>query len=191
MVPAPTRFPPNYHRILEQSHQIGFSMNSDVLTGALLRALAASKPGGALLELGTGCGLGTTWLLDGLAADARLTTVDTDNRYQFIARASLGSDTRVTFHLGEGGTFLESCEDTFDLIYADAWPGKYSNLDAALRRLKTGGIYVVDDMLPQPNWPPDQAPNATALRERLHALDSFTVAALDWATGIIICVKHA
>jgi predicted O-methyltransferase YrrM len=191
MVTAPTRFPSMYDGILEQSRHVGFSMNSDVLTGTLLRALAASKPGGALLELGTGCGLGTTWLLDGMTADARLTTVDTDDRYQSIARAALGSDSRVTFHLGEGGTFLENCGSAFDLIYADAWPGKYSHLDAALRLLKTSGIYVVDDMLPQLNWPSGHAPAANALRERLHTLNGFIVAALDWSTGLIICVKHA
>jgi predicted O-methyltransferase YrrM len=32
----------------------GFTMPSEALTGALLRSLAASKPGGRLLELGTG-----------------------------------------------------------------------------------------------------------------------------------------
>ncbi len=37
----------------------GFSMPSERLTGALLRLLAATKPGGRLLELGRGAGLAT------------------------------------------------------------------------------------------------------------------------------------
>jgi predicted O-methyltransferase YrrM len=36
---------------------VGFTMASDAWTGALLRTLAAAKPGGSLLELGTGTGL--------------------------------------------------------------------------------------------------------------------------------------
>ena len=42
---------------------LGFDMNSDREVGLLLAALAASKPGGRVLELGTGCGLGAAWLL--------------------------------------------------------------------------------------------------------------------------------
>ena len=61
-------FPPGYERILGRSREIEFPMNSDVLTGNLLRTLAASKPASAFLELGTGCGLGTSWILDGMDA---------------------------------------------------------------------------------------------------------------------------
>ena len=47
---------------------------------ARLAALAASKPGGRLLELGTGTGIGTAWLLSGMDGDARLDTVDVDEQ---------------------------------------------------------------------------------------------------------------
>jgi predicted O-methyltransferase YrrM len=46
--------------------------------GALLRTLAAFKPAGRLLELGTGTGVGTAWLLAEINGAARLITVDTD-----------------------------------------------------------------------------------------------------------------
>jgi hypothetical protein len=42
-------FPPQYARILARSDDIGFTMNSDVLTGTFLRALSASKPAGRFL----------------------------------------------------------------------------------------------------------------------------------------------
>jgi predicted O-methyltransferase YrrM len=76
------RLPSQYERILAQSHQIGFNMNSDVLTGSLLRTLAASKPAGSFLELGTGCGLGTCWLLDGMDDRSSLISVDTGSHHQ-------------------------------------------------------------------------------------------------------------
>ena len=47
-------------------------MPSDPLTCTLLRTLAASKPGGQFLELGSGTGLSTAWLLDGMDARATL-----------------------------------------------------------------------------------------------------------------------
>ena len=44
--------------------------------GALLRLMASMKPGGRLLEIGTGTGVSTCWLLDGMDSTAKLTTVD-------------------------------------------------------------------------------------------------------------------
>jgi hypothetical protein len=44
-------------QIQEQTAALKFGMASEPLTGALLRTLAASRPGGRLLELGTGTGL--------------------------------------------------------------------------------------------------------------------------------------
>ena len=166
-------------------------MNSDLLTGSLLRTLAASKPGGACLELGTGCGLGTSWMLAGMDADATLVSVDTDPVAQAIAREELGADTRLAFVLDDGSAFLARAAGAFDLIYADAWPGKYSDLEHALALVKPGGVYLVDDMLPQPNWPDGHATKAAALAERLLSLDRFHSTWLEWSTGLIICVKQA
>jgi predicted O-methyltransferase YrrM len=53
-------------------------MASEPLVGALLRTLVASKPAGRFLELGTGTGVATTWMLDGMDPASALTTVDTD-----------------------------------------------------------------------------------------------------------------
>jgi hypothetical protein len=44
----------------EKSNGVHFGMPSEPLLGALLRVLAASKPGGRILELGTGTGIATT-----------------------------------------------------------------------------------------------------------------------------------
>ena len=185
-----TALPWAYERILARSQELQFSMNSDVLTGALLRSLAASKPGGRLLDLGTGCGLSACWLLDGMSADASLVSVETDATFQAIARDELGADPRLTLVLKDGGEYLTAASGPFDLIFADAWPGKYSHLDEALRLLRPGGIYIVDDMLPQPNWPADHAPKAAALAAHLQALPGFAATTFDWSTGVIECVKR-
>ena len=104
-------------------------MASDHLTGSLLRTLAASKPKGKLLELGTGTGLATAWLLSGMARESRLITVDQDARVASVAKKHLGDDPRVTFLMEDAGPWLEGASDyRFDLIFADAWPGKYKSL---------------------------------------------------------------
>jgi predicted O-methyltransferase YrrM len=181
--------PAAYARILQQSQAIAFGMNSDALTGSLLRTLVASKPGGTFLELGTGCGLGTSWMVDGMDASATLTSVDTNPVAQAIARDALEPDARLRLVLEDGSAFLANATAAFDVIYADAWPGKFSDLDRALALVKRGGIYVVDDMLPQPNWPEGHEVKAAALIDRLLALQDFQSTWLEWSTGLIICVR--
>ena len=187
---AVIRTPPQYDRILARSEELQFSMNSDALTGSLLRVLARTKPGGSFLELGTGCGLGTCWLLSGMSTDSSLISVDTDPRVQAIAREELGPDPRLTWVLGDGGEFLDKCQAGFDLIYADAWPGKYTHLDQALATLKPGGLYVIDDMLPQANWPADHPPKVATLLATLDATHGIDIVKLSWSTGVVIGVKH-
>lgn len=175
----------------------GFAMASDRQTGSLLRTLAASKPGGALLELGTGSGLSTAWILDGMSANATLDTLDNDPEIQSIARTHLGDDPRLTIHTRDGDEFiraLAAAGATFDFIFADTWPGKLRLLDETLTLLKPGGLYVVDDMLPQPNWETldlgyDHPAAIRTLTTTLQAHPDLHSTELAWSTGIIIATK--
>jgi predicted O-methyltransferase YrrM len=175
---------------------IGFSMASEPRTGALLRAMVASKPGGRFLELGTGTGVGTAWLLAGMDASARLDTVESDGAVLDVARRHLGQDPRVTFHHADAPAFLEQAAATpappFDLIYADTWAGKFTHRDLALSLLRVGGIYFIDDLSPQPNWPEDHAPKVPALIADLEGRPGFTSTRLAWASGLLLLVRtHA
>ncbi len=189
---AVSRTPPMLDQIAADTVAAGFTMASEPKTGALLSVLAASKPGGRLLELGTGTGIGTAWMLSGMDAGARLDTVDVDDTVMDIARRYLGSDPRVTFHHMDGAEFIaRSTKDRYDLIYADAWPGKFSQLDEALELLSVGGIYFIDDLLPQPNWPEGHAPKVPALIDAIERKPGFATVRLAWASGLMIVVRTA
>ena len=182
--------------VLEAIHRdakrVGFTLASEPQTGSFLRGLAASKPGGRLLELGTGAGVGTTWLLAGMDEASRLITVDSDPELQEIARRHLGHDRRVTFHLGDGGAFLEHPSEPFDVIFADAWPGKFTHLDLALSLLRVGGVYVIDDLLPQSTWPDGHAPKVQTLIADLEHRPGFVVTKFAWSSGLMMLVRtHA
>lgn len=86
----------------------GFSMASDPLTCSLLRTLAASKPSGRFLELGSGTGLSTAWILDGMDQTSSLTTVDNDASFLGILDKHLGSDPRLEIVCADGDAFLQS-----------------------------------------------------------------------------------
>jgi predicted O-methyltransferase YrrM len=169
----------------------GFAMASEPQTGSLLRTLAATKPAGAFLELGTGTGLCTAWILDGMDRRSALTTVDNDDTVLTIAKRHLGNDPRVTFQLSDGGRFLETLLGrTFDFIFADTWPGKYDHLDEALALLKPGGLYVIDDMLPQANWPVGHHLKAATLISLLEQRADLVLTKLSWASGLIVATKR-
>jgi len=178
--------------IAQATEAIGFTMASDPLTGSLLRTLASTKPGGAFLELGTGTGMGTAWLLDGMDAASTLLTLDNDETPVTVACRCLGDDSRVTFHVMDGVAFLQQLDDqgqTFDLIFADTFPGKFVALDDALRLLKVGGLYVIDDLLPQPNWPEGHQQSVNRLIAELDQRSDLHLTKLSWSTGLIIAAK--
>jgi predicted O-methyltransferase YrrM len=167
-----------------------FNMASEPRTGALLRALAASKPAGRILELGTGTGIGTAWLLSGMDENSTLTSVDADPQVQTVAREMLGRDPRLTLVTEDGAAFLRrEVPQSFDLVFADAMPGKYEALEEALALVRPGGFYVIDDMLPQPNWPEGHAEKIPLLLDRLAKDSRFFIVPMVWASGVVIAVR--
>lgn len=184
--------PPNLEAIEKDTQESGFTMPSERQTGTLLRTLASSKPSGKFLELGTGTGLSTAWILSGMNSSAALDSVDDDSSIQKIASRHLGKDLRVTFHCMDGAEFIiKSTPEYYDVIFADAWPGKYSLLDETLDLLKIGGFYIIDDMSPQPNWPEGHDGKATELLKKLNNFDHLSVCRMQWSTGIVICTRIA
>ena len=182
--------PASWFVIQRKTADLGFDMPSEPRTAAMLRLLAASKPGGRLLELGTGTGLATAALLSGMSEDARLVSVDTDETVQSVAREVLGSDPRVAFVLQDGLDFIrEQAPDSFDLVFADAMPGKYVATDEALRLVRRGGVFIGDDMLPQPNWPENHQERVDQLVAYFHGLDGWTTTCLGWGSGFLLAVR--
>jgi len=185
------QFPKTYNDIEEATKLSGFTMASDVLTCSLLRTLAASKPSGKFLELGTGTGLSTSWILDGMDNKSTLLSIDNEPLFLEIAKDNLGPDNRLDLVLADGEKWVKENEHRkFDYIFADTWPGKYLLLNEVLSMLNKGGLYIVDDMLPQPNWPDGHQEKATKLIDYLESREDLILTKQVWATGIIVAVKR-
>lgn len=178
-------------RIEQAASEAGFDAACDARVGALLRTLARSAGDGRFLELGTGPGTSAAWIVDGMTAGATLTTVELDPDTAQIARSVLGDDSRVDFRIGDGSSLLrEFAGVSFDLIFADTWPGKYWDLDLALGLLAPRGVYVVDDLLPQPNWPDEHAGKVTKLLETLDHHPELIVTRMAWSTGVVVASRR-
>ncbi|QKW22564.1 class I SAM-dependent methyltransferase [Kitasatospora sp. NA04385] len=177
--------------IAEECAALGFAMSCDRATGQLLRTLAAARPGGRVLELGTGAGAGTSWLLSGMDAGASLVSGELDPAVAAVAARHLGADPRLELVVGDGAELIDSlAPGGFDLVFADTWPGKFHHLDQALELLAPGGLYLVDDLLPQPTWPEEHAASVTALVERLTTDPRLHASYLDCSTGLLLATRR-
>ncbi len=183
--------PKLHEEIMLKSAEIGFTMPSDLYIGTMLKTLVASKPSANVLELGTGIGLSLSWMIDGMDQDSSLTTVDNDPKLIAIAKRYFGDDQRVQIVCADGTDWIRAYEgDSFDLIFADAWPGKYSEITETLEMIAVGGFYIIDDMTPQPNWPEGHQEHVDSLVVYLEERDDFTLTKLNWSTGVLIAVRN-
>jgi hypothetical protein len=57
--------------------------------------------------------------------------------------------------------------------------------------LRPGGVYIIDDLLPQPNWPEGHAPKVPALISEIERRDGFSTVRMAWASGIMLAVRRA
>lgn len=176
--------------IWADTRALAFGMPSEPLTCSLLRTLAGAKPSARFLELGSGTGLSTAWLLDGMDAGSQLTTVDNDDSLLAVLEKHLGHDRRLSVICADGDDLIPSLRgQKFDFIFADTWPGKYRLLDETLELVAAGGLYIIDDMLPQANWPDGHGEKVAALIAKLGQRDDLRITKLSWASGIILATK--
>ena len=114
----------------------------------MLRLLCAAASARTVVELGTGAGVSSLWLLRGMRPDGVLTSVDSDGEHQRLARTSLteagvGSG-RARLITGRALEVLPRLSDGgYDLVFCDAARNENDDyLDAALRLLRPGGLVV-------------------------------------------------
>lgn len=190
MVDTEIEIPKNYKSIQEDSNLINFSMPSDLKTGCLLRTLVTSKPSGYFLELGTGTGLSLAWIVEGMDKNSKIISIDNEEKYLLIAKKYFDNDKRVEIICEDGRNWIKNNQHKqFDLIFADTWPGKYDTLEEVLSMLKVGGLYIIDDMLSQPNWPDGHQDKVYRLIEYLDKRHDLRLTKLNWSTGIVIVSK--
>jgi predicted O-methyltransferase YrrM len=169
--------------------------------GAALCVLAAAVGARAAVEVGTGAGVGSLWLLRGMRPDGVLTTIDVEPEHHRAARETYAEagipSNRVRLISGQALEVLPRLTDgAYDLVFCDADKKEYADyLEQALRLLRPGGVVAFDNAL----WhdrvadPTQRDEETTAIRElgRLVREDErLTSALLPAGDGLLAAVKR-
>lgn len=184
--------PPLVAAATARARQAGFPMSSEPEVGRLLAVLAAHLPQDALvLELGTGAGVGTAWIVTGLLprTDVTVTSVEKDHGNAALAAAG---DWPPLVDLRHGDALEVLAEGgTFDLIFADAQAGKWDGLDKTIGALRPHGLLVVDDMTPARGWTDTRRASQEKVRQTLFSHPSLTSTEVAVGSGVILSARRA
>lgn len=176
---------------ITRARDAGFALACEPEVGRLLAALAAAVPErGRILELGTGVGVGLTWIVWGLGhrTDVEVISVESDPQILGVAAAA-GWPDYVRLELGDGAEQVRRL-GAFDLLFPDAPGGKLTGLDDSVAALKAGGILVVDDMDPAQHDDPELVRLLAGVREHLLHDPELIAVELHASSGIIVATKR-
>jgi predicted O-methyltransferase YrrM len=132
-------------RALAEAARIGFTRSCSPETGRLLQVLAGSRGLERVAEIGTGCGVGSAWILSALDPAVAFYTVELDDERATAAAKLLAEDEAATVLHGDWREVLAE-EAPFDLLFADGGRAKYHEELVGL--LAPGGMLVLDDLTP-------------------------------------------
>lgn len=145
--PAHLAVPPLVAQARAAARDAGFTDACTEETGRLLRTLAATRPAGRLLELGTGLGVGAAWLQAGMTGGARLLTVEHDPQRAEAATQVFSGCEAVQVQASDWADALK--HGPFDLIFNDCGPAKDpAQLDRLVDALNPGGLLVTGNVSP-------------------------------------------
>ncbi|HEY3736245.1 MAG TPA: O-methyltransferase [Jatrophihabitans sp.] len=121
--------------------------------GTTLRLLAVLTNAKAVVEIGTGAGVSGLRLLEGMAEDGVLTTIDVEGENQRAAREAFTeagiAPTRYRMINGAAAELLPRLrDDAYDVVFIDAEKTEYAlYVEQAVRLLRSGGVMAIDNAL--------------------------------------------
>lgn len=126
-------------------------MLSGNLVGQLLKMLIKISGAKRILEIGTFTGYSAITMGEALPQDGEIITIEMNLRYQELAERHFmkyDTENKITLIKGNAQELIEDLEGYFDLIFLDADKVSYSfYYDQVLKKLESGGLIVVDNVL--------------------------------------------
>lgn len=170
-------------------------------TGAYLRHLAQLLSAQSVVEIGTGSGVGSLWLLEGMIKSGTLTSIDDEMEHSSIAKIAF-TDAQIAaprYRLITNSVMdvmTKLADRAYDLVVFRHNPEDLSfAITEAHRILRSGGVFVIDNFFGGSKVPdPAQRdPKTIALREAGKAIkadsESWMSALITTGDGLLVATK--
>ena len=140
----------------------GFENSCSDEAGRLLAVLVGQIKTGKVLEIGTGLGVGSSWILSAIAPTVQFITVDNDKE-KIDATANHLIYSQVEYFYGDWKEVIE--KGPFQFIFADAAAAKTVEGELLIQTLDQGGMLLMDDFTPEEHFPEEWKGKPDKVRE--------------------------
>lgn len=127
----------------------------DQETARFLGVLLEAKKPKRILEIGCAIGFSSIFMTQFLAEGGKITTIDRFDVMIKKAKANFEKfsvEDKVELIEGDAVEILEDLDEEFDVVFLDAGKGQYVNmLENCIRLLKSGGLFIADDIFQNGN----------------------------------------
>ena len=187
-------------RAREEAVAVGGTTVS-VGTGSVLRFLANATGAKHAVEVGTGTGVGSLCLLQGMGPDGVLTSIDVEVDHQHVAKETLtaGGCKPTSFRLiaGRALDVLPRLTDAaYDLVLVNSDPADYPfHLEQALRLLRPGGVVAftagfLNGAVADPAQRDDITTAVRDLQREIQENERLTQALIPVGDGLLVAVAN-
>lgn len=147
-------------KILAKRH--GFEHSCSDEAGRLLSVLVGQVKQGKILEIGTGYGVGSSWILSAIAPTAQLISVDhSEEKIDQVLKTIQHS--QVEFVYGDWKEVIP--KGPYQFIFADAAAAKSIEGELLIETLDVGGMLLMDDFTPVEHFPEEWKGKPDRVRE--------------------------
>lgn len=169
--------------------------------GSYLAFLAQLLKAQSVVEVGTGSGVGSLWLLDGMLKSGTLTSIDDEAEHSSIAKIALNeaeiAPSRFRLITNPVMEVMTKLTDrAYDLVIYRHNPEDLTYaISEAARILRSGGVLVVDNFFGggKVSDPAQRDPKTVALREAGKALkadtETWSLSLIPVGDGLLLATK--
>ncbi|MCH9816673.1 MAG: O-methyltransferase [Actinomycetia bacterium] len=187
-------------RAREQAIALG-GRTVSVGTGSILRFLASATGARHAVEVGTGTGLASLCLLQGMGPEGVLTSIDVEVDHQHVAKETLtaGGCKPTSFRLiaGRALDVLPRLTDAaYDLVLVSSDPAEYPfHLEQSLRLLRPGGVVAftagfLDGAVADPAQRDETTTAVRDLEREIQDNERLTQALIPVGDGLLVAVVN-